>query len=98
MDVDDLIEEPNWSAQRLLETKEIVEALITQEPKNFEEESITLHHVAYNRESKKLLLEKLNTRNKNSSEKWKSSIDFDGVAPSKIAQFHNAIGGFEVVC
>jgi hypothetical protein len=49
-----------------------------------------LHHVAYNRASKKLLLEKVNTKNKRSSEKWKSIIDFDGVAPSKIAQFHGA--------
>jgi hypothetical protein len=91
MDVDELIEEPSWSAQRLLETREIVEALITQEPKIFKEEFVTLHHAAYNRESKKLLLEKVNTRNKKSSEKWKSSIDFDGVAPSKIAQFHTQL-------
>jgi len=39
-----------------------------------------------------MLLKKVNTRNKKSSEKWKSSINFDGVAPSKIAQFHNEIG------
>jgi hypothetical protein len=32
MDVDELIEEPSWSAQRLLETAEIVESLIIQEP------------------------------------------------------------------
>jgi hypothetical protein len=60
-------------------TREIVEALITQEPEIFEEESFTLHHVAYNRESKKILLEKVNTKNKKSLERWKSSIGFDGV-------------------
>jgi len=49
MDVDELIEEPNWFAQRLLETREIVEPVITREPKIFEEESVTIHHVAYNR-------------------------------------------------
>jgi hypothetical protein len=92
MDVDDLIEELSWSAQRLLETIEIVEAIITQEPKIFEEEYVTLHHATYNRESQKMLMKKVNTRNKKSSEKWKSSIDFDGVAPYKIAQFHNATG------
>jgi len=85
MDIDELIEEPSWSTQRLLETRENIEALITQEPKIFEEEYVTLHHVAYNCESKKLLLEKSNRKYKNSSERWKSSIDFDGVAPSKIA-------------
>jgi hypothetical protein len=81
MDVDELIEEPSWSEKRLLETQEIIEALVTQEPKIFEEESVTLHHTAYNRSSKKLLIEKVNTKNKKVSEKWKSTIDFNGVAP-----------------
>jgi hypothetical protein len=31
--------------------------------------------------NKKLILEKVNTKNKRSSERWKSSIDFDGVEP-----------------
>jgi hypothetical protein len=35
-------------------------------------------------------MEKVNTRKKKSSEKWKSVIDFYGVTPSKIAQFHDA--------
>jgi hypothetical protein len=38
------------------------------------------------------LLEKVNTKNKKSSERWKYSIDLDGVAPSKIADFHGATG------
>jgi hypothetical protein len=76
----------------LLETREIVDAIMTQDPKIFEEESVTLHHMAYNRETKKLLLEKVNTKNKKSSERWKYSIDLDGVAPSKIAYFHGATG------
>jgi hypothetical protein len=92
MDMDELIEEPGWSVQRLLETREIVDAMMTQDPEIFEEESVTLHHVTYNRETKKLLLEKVNTKNKKSSERWKYSIDLDGVAPSKIADFHGATG------
>jgi hypothetical protein len=52
MDMDELIEEPDWSAQRLLETREIVDAIMTQDPEIFEEESVTLHHTAYNRETK----------------------------------------------
>jgi hypothetical protein len=92
MDMDEIIEEHDWSAQRLLETREIVDAIMTQDPKIFEEESVTLHHAAYNHETKKLLLEKVNTKNKKSSERWKYSIDLDGVAPSKIAYFHGATG------
>jgi hypothetical protein len=83
MDMDDIIEEPSWPTQRLLEIREIVDVIITQDPEIFEEESVTLHHVAYNHETKKLLLKKVNIRNKRSSERWKSSIDLDGVAPSK---------------
>jgi hypothetical protein len=32
MDADEIIEEQSWSEKSLLETQEIVEALITQEP------------------------------------------------------------------
>jgi hypothetical protein len=32
MDVDEIIEEASWFEQRLMETQEIVEALVTQEP------------------------------------------------------------------
>jgi hypothetical protein len=42
-----------------METREIVEDLASQEPKIFEEESVTLHHVAYHKNSKKLLIEKV---------------------------------------
>jgi hypothetical protein len=46
--------------------------------------------MTYNRNSKKMLIEKVNMKNKKVSEKWKSEIDFHGVAPSKIVQFHEA--------
>jgi hypothetical protein len=35
---------------------------MTRDPKIFEEEHVTLHHAAYNRENKKNLLEKVNTK------------------------------------
>jgi hypothetical protein len=37
-------------------------------------------------------LEKVNTKNKKSSERWEYSIYLDGVTPSKIADFHGPIG------
>jgi len=37
------------------------------------------------------LVEKVNTKNKNSSKRWKSSIDLDVLAPYKIEDFHGAI-------
>ena len=65
---------------------------MTQDPEIFEEESITLHKATYNHETKKLLLEKTNTKNKKSPERWKYLIDLYGVSPSKIADFHGATG------
>jgi hypothetical protein len=64
MDVDEIIEEPICLEQRLMETQEILEAHVIQEPKIFEEESVTLHHMTYNRNSKKVLIEKVNTKKK----------------------------------
>jgi hypothetical protein len=64
-----------------METREIVEDLASQEPKIFEEEFVTLHHVTYHKNSKKLLIEKVNMKNKKVVEKWKSEIDFHGVPP-----------------
>jgi hypothetical protein len=64
MEVDVEVEEPDWAAQRLLENREITQELACQEPLVFEEESVTLHHVTFNKESKKLLIEKINLKNK----------------------------------
>jgi hypothetical protein len=64
-----------------VETREIVEALVTQKHVIFEEESITFHHTTYNRVSQNLSIEKVNTKNKKSTDKWESTIDFDEVAP-----------------
>jgi hypothetical protein len=47
-----------------------------------------LHHTTYNKNSKKLLIEKVNLKNKKASEKWKSEIDFQGVKPLKFMEFH----------
>jgi hypothetical protein len=90
MDIDELIKEPSWYTQRLLETREIANVMITQDPEIFEEEYVILHHASYNCESMKLLLEKVKTKNKRSSKRWKYSIYLNGLTPSKIAEFHEA--------
>jgi len=90
MDMDELIEEPSRSTQRLLETRGISNAMITQNLEIFEEEFGTLNHMAYNHETEKLISEKVNTKNKSSLERWKYSIDFDGVAPLKNVNFPEA--------
>ena len=72
MEVDNVIEEPSWEEQRIIETRVIAEELVSQEPYIFEEESITLNHATYHESSKKMLIEKVNLKNKKVSEKWKS--------------------------
>lgn len=76
---------------RLLERKPVARELATQEPIIFEEESLTLHHAVFNRNSRKLIIEKVNSKNKNIHEKWNSKLDFHGVPPSKVTEFHEAI-------
>jgi hypothetical protein len=90
MEVDVVIGEPNWVEQRLIENREIAEELACQEPVVFEEEFVTLHHVTFNKSSKKLLIEKVNLKNKKVVEKWNSEIDIQGVKPSKVMEFHEA--------
>jgi hypothetical protein len=42
-----------------------------QEPEIFEEESIILHLLTYHKNSKKIIIEKVNMKNKKVSKKWK---------------------------
>jgi hypothetical protein len=53
---------------------------------------LTLHHATFNKNSRKLVLEKVNAKNKNIQEKCNSKFDFKGVLPSKVVEFHDAIG------
>jgi len=76
----------------LSENREITQEFSCQEPLVFEEEYVTFNHVAFNKQSKKLLIEKINLKNKNFVEKWNSKIDLQRVRPSKFMQFHEAIG------
>jgi hypothetical protein len=78
--------------QRLQESKTIARELATQEPIIFEEESLTLHHATFNKNSRKLVIEKVNSKNKKIQEKWNSKFDFQGVPPSKVMEFHEATG------
>jgi len=85
-----MIEDLSWAEQRLIKRRVIDKELASQEIEIFEEEYLTFHHATFNKNSKKLLIEKVNLKDKNVSGKWKSEINFHGVKPSKIVQFHEA--------
>jgi hypothetical protein len=89
MEVDVEEEELDWATQILLENREITQELACQEPLIFRR---NLSHctTTFNKESKKLLIEKINLKNKKVVEKWNSEIDLQGVKPSKVMQFHEA--------
>jgi hypothetical protein len=94
MELDVNIEEIEFAGeeQRLQERRTIARELATQEPIIFEEESLTLHRATFNKNSRKLVIEKVNSKNKKIQEKWNSKFDFQGVPPSKVIEFHEATG------
>jgi len=61
-----------------------------QEPILFEEESMTLHSVLFDKVSKKLVFDKTNARNKKAQGNICSILDLNGVPPSRIVQIHEA--------
>jgi hypothetical protein len=74
----------------MIECRIVAKELACEEPLVFEEESITLHHATFNKNSKKLQVDKVNLKNKKVVEKWNSKIDIEGVKPSKVFELHRA--------
>jgi hypothetical protein len=54
--------------KRLQETREVATELATREQVFFEEEYLTVHNALYDKDSKKLIFEKIHSKNKNSKE------------------------------
>jgi hypothetical protein len=67
MELDVNVEEIEFAdeEQMIQESRMISRELSTQEPIIFEEESLTLHHATFNKSSRKLVIEKINAKNKN---------------------------------
>jgi hypothetical protein len=51
-----------------------------------------LHNTKYNKEAKKLQIEKNHVKNKKVTEKWSSEVDVSIVGPSGILKLHLTIG------
>jgi hypothetical protein len=76
--------------KRVQESREVAEELVTQEPILFEEESMTFHSALFDKVSKKLIFEKTNARNIKYLRKISSTLDLNGVPPSRIVHIHEA--------
>jgi hypothetical protein len=58
--------------------------LAQEEPPIFEDKSLTLHNVKYNKEEKKLQIEKFQVKNNKISQNLNYEVDVLGVGPSKL--------------
>jgi hypothetical protein len=94
MDLDANIEDIEFpdEEKRLQESREVAAELETQEPVFFEEESLTVHNALFDKDSKKLIFERIHSKNKKVQGKSNSELDLNGVPPSRIARIHEVTG------
>jgi hypothetical protein len=82
----------DWVALRIVESQQIAEELAHEEPTIFEEQSLTLHNAKYNKEERKLQIEKVHVKNKKVTKTWNSKVDVSGVGPSGLLKLHLTTG------
>jgi hypothetical protein len=92
MEVDEVNDVPTWVVVQIAESKLIAEELAQEGPTIFEEESVTLHHAKYDKQSRKLQIERVNLKDKRVTRKWSSEIEVKGLRPSRVLIFHQAMG------
>jgi hypothetical protein len=51
-----------------------------------------LHHARYDRQSKKLHIERVNMKDKKVIEKWSFEVEIKGLKPSGVLKVHQATG------
>jgi hypothetical protein len=73
--------------QRIQESKEIAVELAMQEPIFYEEESLTLHNALFDKDSKKLVLERVNSKGKKVQEKTNSEFNLKEFYHKKLPRF-----------
>jgi hypothetical protein len=62
--------------------------LAQEEPTIFEEYSLTLHNVKYNKEEKRCQIEKVHVKNKKVTQTWTSEVDVSRVRPPRLLKLH----------
>ena len=66
--------------------------LATQEPVFYEEESLTLHNALFDKDSKKLIFERVNLKGKKVQGKTLSEFNLREVLPSRLTRIHKYTG------
>ena len=90
MEIDVSKEMLDWVALWLEESRTLAKELTHEAPMVFENESITLHHTSYEKESKKLSLQCISVKEKHLLEKWRLEIEIKNVNLKGVMELHRA--------
>jgi hypothetical protein len=77
--------------QRVQQSREVAVELVTQEPVFYEEESLTLHSALFDKDLKKLVFERVNSKGKRIQEK-DTELDLNGVPHREFPEFIKLLG------
>lgn len=74
----------------LAESIALVEALDREGPISFDENSVTLHHASYQKDTRKILLQCVSVKGKWVTYKWHLEIEIKNGNPSDAMELHRA--------
>lgn len=78
----------NWAAIHLVESKSFAEKMAHEGPIYFQDDSITMHHSNYQKDTRKLLLQRIYGKGKQVTKKWGSKIEIKNENPSDAMELH----------
>jgi len=90
MEVDISKQIPNWATMQLVESQALVEELAREGLVVFEDDTITLHHASYQKDSRKLSLQHVSFKGKHITKKWRLEIERKNANPSDVMELHRA--------
>ena len=92
MEVDMLEKIPDWATMQLEKNKVLAEELAREGLVVFEDELLILHHASYQKDSRKISLQRISIKGKQAIDKCGSEIEIKNMNPSDIMELHWEIG------
>lgn len=92
MEVDMLEKILYWIKMRLVESRVLEEKLACEGPIVFLDESFTLHHATYKKDSRNLTQQHLSVKGKQVIEKWGLENEINNVNPSDVMELYCVTG------
>ena len=78
----------DWEKIQLAESRALEEELACEGYFVFEDESVTLHRASYQKDSRKLSLQRVSVKGKQVVEKWGLEIEIKNANPNDIMKLH----------